>query len=340
MNKLRHIRSDSGFTLIELLVAIAVSGIVLAGLVQIFSTTNRAYTHQDEMAILQQNLRVAKMFLERDVRMAGCGMGSTFFNQGVRVFPLANTNGGAAGSDSIVITYVDYDDPCNGALPQLTPTAISLSSPQTITVLENLTNTATPPSPAYSTWTTSGISCRPAPFFAVYSRVINPSAPTHITCDVFTVTSVTGTSTLNCPGLRAGISTTIPQNSSIRFFSATQLVTVTYSFASNTLIRDQQPSGVTGAIAENIEDLQFAFGLDTDDNGTVDIWINNADLDDTQKIQIRQVRIGILGRSSNPLPGQSLNTRPLIEDHVAGTFPDRYLRELLQFEIKPRNIQG
>ncbi len=341
MKKLPRIRSNPGFTLIELLVTTAVSGIVLAGLVQIFWTTNRSYTHQDEMATLQQNLRVAKMYLERDIRMAGCGMGSTFYNQGAQVFALVNTNGSAAGSDSLVITYVDYDDPCNGALPQLTPTAISLSSPQTITAApsQNLTSTATPPSPPYSSWT-AGVACATVPFFAVYSRVVNPNTPTNITSDVFTVTSVTGTSTLNCTGLRTGISTTIPLNSSIRFFSSTQLVTVTYSCANNTLIRNQQPANVTGAIADSIEDLQFAFGLDTTGDGTVDTWINNANLDDTQKTQIRQVRISILGRSSDQMPGQSPNTRPLIEDHAAGTVSERYLRELLQFEINPRNMQG
>lgn len=333
MKKLRHIRSDSGFTLIELLVAIAASGLVLAGLVQIFWTANRSYTHQDEMATLQQNLRVAKTYLERDIRMAGCGMGSTFFNHGTQVFPLVNTNGGAAGSDSLVITYVDYDDPCNGALPQLTPTTITYSATPTITVLENLTSTASPPSPPYSSWT-AGVACAPAPFFAVYSRVVNPSAPTNITCDVFTVSSITGASTLQCPGLRAGISTTIPLNSSIRFFSSTQLVTVTYSFTSNTLIRN------AGVVADSIEDLQFAFGLDTTGDGTVGTWINNANLDDTEKTQVRQVRISILGRSSNQMPGQLPNVRPLIEDHAAGTASEKYLRELLQFEIKPRNIQG
>ncbi|MCX5880492.1 MAG: PilW family protein [Deltaproteobacteria bacterium] len=327
MKKLRHIRSDFGFTLIELLVAIAASGLVLAGLVQIFWTANRSYTHQDEMATLQQNLRVAKTYLERDIRMAGCGMGSTFFNHGTQVFPLVNTNGGAAGSDSLVITYVDYDDPCNDALPPLTPNAIA--SPE-ITVNEDLTHSATPPSPQYSFWT-AGVVCAAAPFFAVYTKPFDSSTPTKTQSYVFTVSSVTGTNKLQCTGLGSPI---FLPNSSIRFFSSTQLVTVTYSYTSNTLTRN------AGVVADSIEDLQFAFGLDTTGDGTVGTWINNADLDDTEKTQVRQVRISILGRSSNQMPGQLPNVRPLIEDHAAGTASEKYLRELLQFEIKPRNIQG
>ena len=345
MKKILQIRSDSGFTLIELLVAIAVSGIVLAGLAQECSITKRSYTHQDEMATLQQNLRVAKMNLERDIRMAGCGFGSAFFNQGNPVFPLVNTNGGTSGYDSLTISYVDYDDPCNDALPQLMPTLITFSTPPTITVAEILTNTSTPspPSPPYSSWTSVG-PCRTSLFSAVYSRVVNPLTPTNITSDVFAVSSVTGVSMLQCPGLRVGISTTIPLNSSIKFFSATQLVTVTYSFdsASRTLIRNQQPANVTGAIAEGIEDFQLAFGLDitVPADGTVDRWINDVVMDNTQMSQVRQIRITILGRSSRTLPGQLPNTRPPIEDHVVGTVSEKYLRQLIQFEIKPRNIKG
>jgi type IV pilus assembly protein PilW len=339
------IRSISGFTLIELLVAIAVSGIVLAGLVSIFTTANRSYSQQDEMATLQQNLRVAKMFLERDIRMAGCGMGVAFFIPGVQVFPIVNTNGGHTGSDALTITYVDYDDSCNGALSPLTPTAIALS---TITVAEDLTNPATPLTPPYNLWTI-GVPCSATSFFAVYSRAVNSITPANITKDVFSV-SVTSAHTLQCSGLRTGISATIPLNSSINFFSAKQLVTATYSLAGTTLSRTLSYPLLTtqqlhdlqlstgGAIADDIEDLQFAFGLDTNADGAVDSWINNDD--PVPPDQIRQVRVSILGRSSRELPGQLPNSRPLIEDHTVGTVPERYLRQLLQFEIKPRNIKG
>ena len=73
MKRFPKTQFDSGYTLIEMLIAIAVSGIVLAGLVSVFATANRAYTRQDETATMQQNLRVAKMNMERDIRMAGFG---------------------------------------------------------------------------------------------------------------------------------------------------------------------------------------------------------------------------------------------------------------------------
>ncbi len=56
-------------TLIELMIAVAVSGIVMAGVVQIFVSSSSSHSLQTEMATMQQNVRMAKMFLERDGRL-------------------------------------------------------------------------------------------------------------------------------------------------------------------------------------------------------------------------------------------------------------------------------
>ena len=373
MKRFSKIRCDSGFTLIELLIAIAVSGIVLAGLVQVFSTSNRSYTKQDEMAILQQNLRVIKMKLDQDVRMAGCGFASAFFYLGNQIYPIQFTNGGGDnGSDILRIKYVNYDD-SYGALPQLTVTRIS--SPPEFTVSEDLSNTDS--NLRYSLWG--------SPVFAVYTRSI-PNGETNLISDVFKVTKVTkGTppvqSTLTCEmdpdhdEWRNGFSTAVPLQgaiNSINFFSATQLVTITYSLspdplspAHRVLVRKEQHANIVGPIppgdiipdaviaediiAEDIEDLQFAFGLDTNNDGVVDAaeWKNDDNLDPVEISQVRLVRISILGRSSRPLYGlepitsttKPWPTWPLIEDHDTGIATKEYLRQLLQFEIKPRNLK-
>lgn len=349
MNRCSKIRSNSGFTLIELLIAIAISGIVLAGLVQVLSTSNRSYTQQDEMVILQQNLRSAKMNLERDVRMAGCGLGSAFFYLGNQIYPIQNTNGGSNGSDTLTIQYVNYGDPCNGALPHLTVTGIS--SPPAFTVSEDLT----------TSWNTV-VPCRSTfPFFAVYTRSTTDDV-TKLISDVFEVTDIPLSNTLKCKmgsdgAWRANFSTIVPRSgstNSINFFSATQLITITYSLSTDrVLIRNEQPANIVGPIAEDIEDLQFAFGLDTNvpPDGIVDSWVTNRNLDSTtvpaEQTQVRQVRISIFGRSSHQLPGQSAdnpdgspNIRPQIEDHETdGSVKDRFLRQLLQFEITPRNLK-
>lgn len=372
MKRFPKIQSDSGYTLIEMLIAIAVSGIVLAGLVSVFATANRAYTRQDETATLQQNLRVAKMSMERDIRMAGCGFGNTFnYLSGYLgnpnpnpIYPLTNINADPlnANSDSLTISYVNYSDPCIGVLPQLTPDEASgaikfagITATIDLNLNNNLNSTANPPFPAYSSWKTIPASpCTSAgQFLAVYTRSVSAFSTT-LRSDVFAITGIVAglapnTFNLQCSNLsntdrnNQVISTTEaqpPTNSIINFFSATQLVTVTYSFdnVNRTLIRNQQPANVIAVLAEDIENLQFAFGLDTDANGSVDLWINNAVLVPAQQAQIRQVRVSILGRSTNPINGHTLNARPAIEDNGAGTVQDRHLRQLLQFDVALRNL--
>ncbi|MEI6262402.1 MAG: PilW family protein [Deltaproteobacteria bacterium] len=362
MKRFPKTQFDSGYTLIEMLIAIAVSGIVLAGLVSVFATANRAYTRQDETATMQQNLRVAKMNMERDIRMAGCGFGNTFnYLSGYLgnpnpnpIYPLTNINADPlnANSDSLTISYVNYSDPCIGVLPQLTPsndvgTITFPGTTATITVNNNLNSTGNPPFPAYSSWKTIPASpCTGAgQFLAVYTRSVSAFSTT-LRSDVFAITGIVAglapnTFDLQCSNLSNTIETRQPPvNSIINFFSATQLVTITYSFDSvnRTLRRNQQPANVIAVLAEDIENLQFAFGLDTDANGSVDLWINNAVLVPAQQAQIRQVRVSILGRSTNPINGHTLNARPAIEDNGAGTVQDRHLRQLLQFDVALRNL--
>jgi type IV pilus assembly protein PilW len=65
------VRRDSGLTLIELLIALALSSILVAALYQAFIGEHKAYTAQERVADMQQNLRVAIDRMTREIRMAG-----------------------------------------------------------------------------------------------------------------------------------------------------------------------------------------------------------------------------------------------------------------------------
>ncbi len=64
---------QKGLTLIELMVALAICFIVIGAVYRAFTSQQRTYTIQDQLAEAQQNARVAMNILMRDLRMAGHG---------------------------------------------------------------------------------------------------------------------------------------------------------------------------------------------------------------------------------------------------------------------------
>lgn len=68
----KYQHTNSGFTIIELLVSIAISGIVLLAITQLFATSNEMYHEQDDIANYQQDIRAALGIMVGDIRMAGC----------------------------------------------------------------------------------------------------------------------------------------------------------------------------------------------------------------------------------------------------------------------------
>ncbi|MDB9823333.1 prepilin-type N-terminal cleavage/methylation domain-containing protein [Deltaproteobacteria bacterium] len=64
-------RNKKGFTIVEILVALAIGGIVMGAAYSMYISQQRSYQITEDVSALQQNLRSAMYFLERDLRMAG-----------------------------------------------------------------------------------------------------------------------------------------------------------------------------------------------------------------------------------------------------------------------------
>ncbi|HID30295.1 MAG TPA: prepilin-type N-terminal cleavage/methylation domain-containing protein [Desulfobacterales bacterium] len=64
-------KTNYGFTLIELLVAMTMGLLVLAAILQILDSQNRANVVQQEVAYAQQNVRAAVHLMAREIRSAG-----------------------------------------------------------------------------------------------------------------------------------------------------------------------------------------------------------------------------------------------------------------------------
>lgn len=64
-------RRQTGYSLIELLVAVAILGVILAGVFYSFGVQNEKYVVVDQVTDAQQSLRGVAEMIERDVRRAG-----------------------------------------------------------------------------------------------------------------------------------------------------------------------------------------------------------------------------------------------------------------------------
>jgi len=64
--------SEEGFTLIELLMVMVMAGVIISAVYSTYLSQQKTYIIQDQVAAVQQNIRAAMSFMDREVRMAGC----------------------------------------------------------------------------------------------------------------------------------------------------------------------------------------------------------------------------------------------------------------------------
>lgn len=62
--------AQRGFTLVELMVALAIAGVVMAAVVTTFRIQQGSYVVQEEVVVMQQNLRAAMSQMTRELHMA------------------------------------------------------------------------------------------------------------------------------------------------------------------------------------------------------------------------------------------------------------------------------
>lgn len=324
------IPQQRGFTLVELLVAMAIASVLGMAGVSLFSTSNWAYKVNEDVTEAQQNGRVSMERLAKDIRAAGFGLPDPPFSLSIGgtnwTSPITvTTSGGSTNSDSITILGIGYE--VGKLVGQVATTPVSG---------ENL-----------SSATDICVEDKDARFTTQFSnrKYINIGGAVYreLTAAPWTVCGVSGKKlTLATP-----LDRNYPNDTPVFIIQAVQY-TVNNSApflggcsASNPCLASLDFTGLRGGngndrqvLAENIEDIQFAYGVDTDGNGKLDSTTLSYDPADDSTILA--VRAWVVAKTRNKDMRGATFTRPLIEDHSAST-PDNYRRRTLTKIIKLRN---
>ncbi len=324
------ISQQRGFTLVELLVAMAIASVVGMAGVSLFSTSNWAYKVNEDVAEAQQNGRVSMERLAKDIRTAGFGLPDPPFSltigTGTFTSPITvTTSGGSGGSDSITILGIGYEA---GTLSKGAATDCNVGATSKI-CLDSVASANKFFSSDLTTFKTSRM------FISLNgSTFIQLSNTQSERADKKLALGTPSTLDRNYPdGTPVYIIQAVTYSIVTNDASASPPCT-----SANPCLRSTDLTELRGigsqTLAEDIEDIQFAYGVDADRDGKMDSsTLSNDPADDSS---ILAVRATVVAKTRNKDMKGSTFTRPAIEDHTASA-SDNYRRRTLTKIIKLRN---
>jgi type IV pilus assembly protein PilW len=309
--------SEAGFTLVEMMAAFVILFIAMTAAYATFEFQHASFTVQNRVAEMQQNLRSAMEVLGRDIRLAGYGIPAAvnlppgLLPSGDNTIRAIDPLNSTTTADQIVLLY-KYDMDTN-----LPPTTLSAGMGAYNTTI-NVTST-------------NG--------FANGDYIIVTDGSS---ADLFQITAaITDNTTLphNALGVNAAsshasfhgylVGATVSKARFVRYFIDTT------DPAHPTLMLDKMVAGVQPQpLADDIEDMQLQYGLDTDGDFVVDTTAVNAPTA-AQISQIRQVRL-MLSSRTRMADRKWGDVRPAMGDRAAGA-ADNYRRRTIDVAIDLRN---
>ncbi|MEW6611144.1 MAG: PilW family protein [Pseudomonadota bacterium] len=310
------LRHDQGFTMVELMVALVVSLLASVAIYSIFIQSESQQRRSNETADLWQQARIAMAMLERDVRMAGYGLGGNLGCQLVSynanrtppnipaytLMPIVSADpapatpiSGPGGSDQLTILY---STSANGGLPA---TQLNGDMPNSSAEL---------------------IVASTAGFQEGDLVILNEPGKT---CTLVQVTQVQQAALklqhnpgVSAPYNPAGGFSIFPASgyvaaNGVTLYNMGSMVNNRYSIAPNSTVAGQPDptptlmvtnvnTGTTTPVARGIVSLQVLYGMDTNGDNAVDAYARptGGGWFAASGGQIRTVRIALLARASLP----------------------------------------
>ncbi|HJX16161.1 MAG TPA: PilW family protein [Candidatus Deferrimicrobiaceae bacterium] len=310
--------SEAGFTLVEMMAAFVILFIAMTAAYATFEFQHASFTVQNRVAETQQNLRSAMEVLGRDIMLAGYGIPAAvnlpagLLPSGDNTIRTIDPLNSTTTADQIVLLYT-YD--MDASLP---PTTLSAN----MGAYNNTINVASTNGFANGDYiiVTNGTS---ADLFQITAAITDNTTLPHNALGVNAAASHAA-----FPGYTVGA--TVSKARFVRYFIDTT------DPAHPTLMLDKMVAGVQPQpLADDIEDMQFQYGLDTNGDFVVDTTAVNVPTA-AQIPQIRQVRVWLSART-RMADRKWQEVRPAMGDRAAGSAADGYRRRTIDVAIDLRN---
>lgn len=282
----RTFNNQAGFSLVELMVGLVIGLMATLVIMQVFSTFEGQKRTTTGTADAQVNGSIALFTMQRDIQMAGfglpvfdtqnppllCNPSATVDHDGnaatpvIGMFPIAITDGGAAGSDSVQVRYAADGANTNGGVT----VKIQSAAGSTVAVDNNLGCNDDD-----VVLMSAGTAC-------AMTRVNDNSLvadTTHITLDSAAGASAGGS--LSCMG------------------SWNQL---TYAINNNQLLRNDATSTTATPIVSEVINLQAQYGVSaTADSNVITQWVSATGIWAAPSVanrnRIKAVHVAVIARS-------------------------------------------
>lgn len=320
----RRRRSQAGFTLIELMIALVMFSFAVAGVLSVAVSLVNGFREQRAVIGAETSARSALEIMGDALRGASPGVSSG----SIRTVDSATCGTNSAfsvinsssGSDEMTVTYA-YGSVVTSTRTVYTAgtTVLTLVDGSEIGVGDTLLITD------FTTGHLVTVTAKPS------TNVVTLAAQTCASATMALPAGGYGAGSLVIRALRA------------RFFIA-NLDGVP------TLWMDPDAGGSAAAepLAEGVQDMQIAIGVDSTTNGLTEVgavanddeWQGNVAGDSTLVGATRAVRITLVARALSPVSGTASYVLPAAEDRPAGTATDNYRRRLLTSTIEVRNLGG
>lgn len=288
----RHsISRDAGFSLVELMVGLVVGLLATLVIMQVFSVYEGQKRTTTGTADAQTNGGIALYSMTRDLKMAGFGLiptGDSAINCSAPAISAAATAGVTGYTNGVTslnpVTIYDGS----------TQTPVSTSDVVTIRYGDNASaGTSTPISTISGSTVTllNNLGCQPTPGIALL--ITGPS-----TCNVTTVTALTGTTTVTLGDVTGAAP-------GINLSCLGKWTEVTYQVNGGNLERDVYPNGLgTTPMVADIVNLQAQYGISATANSNLVVqWVDATGpwaataLTTANRNLIKAVRIAVIARN-------------------------------------------